>query len=293
MDNRNDKTPVTVLRLLLGGVVLTFLSFVSDVSSIVSSGWFKALLSSSTLGWAPHVLNLLLAIFVIYLYRKSQTDYSAVNAALASTTDLLNSEGGLNNRLWKRYVRILRSITLDSISTPGVRESLDPILDELAKKLPDSGVDFKVGLVKPCRDGRLKFLAERGMDPASVHSMERKSNWKQRQSFFANGLYLSDERPYRKYASRTQNYSNIQRDKGIVSSVSHFVVAINDPVYPGSTFPENTLAVLSIGIPKRHGFDSDQDENLFYERIYPFVKGIESILLNQMTIDKTLGVDCR
>ena len=293
MDNRNDKTPVTVLRLLLGGVVLTFLSFVSDVSSIVSSGWFKALLSSSTLRWAPHILNLLLAIFVIYLYRKSQSDYKAVDAALVSTRDLLNSEGRLNNRLWKRYVRTLRSIVLESISTPGVRESLEPILDELAKKLPDSGVDFKVGLVKPCKDGRFKFLAERGMDPASVHSMEKKSNWKQSQSFFANGLYLSDERPYRKYASGTQNYSNIQRDQGIGSSVSHFVVAIKDPVYSESTFPENTVAVLSIGIPKRHDFDSDEDENLFYERIYPFVKGIESILLNQMTIDKTLGVEGR
>jgi hypothetical protein len=179
MDNRNDKTPVTVLRLLLGGVVLTFLSFVSDVSSIVSSGWFKALLSSSTLRWAPHILNLLLAIFVIYLYRKSQSDYKAVDAALVSTRDLLNSEGRLNNRLWKRYVRTLRSIVLESISTPGVRESLEPILDELAKKLPDSGVDFKVGLVKPFKNCRLKFLSERGMDTATENSKEKKSKWKQ------------------------------------------------------------------------------------------------------------------
>ncbi|MGB7924868.1 MAG: hypothetical protein WCF57_16630 [Pyrinomonadaceae bacterium] len=281
MDKLDNNKLSPLLGLLLGGVGLSFLGFIADISEIITSPWFERLISSK---WIPYVLNILLSIFVIYLYRKLKAAYTKVDSSLASSKELLKSEVRLNCNLWKRYVRTLRSIVLEGIASPTIRDSLEPLLDELAKKLPNNGVDYKIGLVKPYTDGSFKFLAERGMDPASVHSMEQKSNWKERKSFFANGIYLPDDRPFRKYKSGEPTYSNIQRDQGIGTSISHFVVAIKAPVYPELTFPQNTIAVLSIGISKEYDFPEDQ-EPVFYDKIFPIVKSIEAMLLNRMTLD--------
>jgi len=285
MNNLNSENKIiSRFKLLLGSlvfiVIIGFISLISDLTQILESDWFKGLMSLNIVKGLPYFLNFLLAIFVIYLYIQLKEEYVKLSNAL-------KSECKLSISLWRRYVRTLRSITLKTIATPNTRDALEPLLDELAKKLPENAVDFKIALAKPYADGSFKILAERGMDPASVYSIEQKSNWKEKKSFFSNGVYLNEESPYGKYESGELNYSNIQRKTGVGTSSSHFVIAIKDPVYPGPTFPENVLGVVSIGIPKKHDFSKDENE-LFYDKIFSSIKSIESMLLNQIIIeDKT------
>lgn len=276
-----DKSSTRVdylIRVLLGGVALSFISFIADISEIVSSPWFTALTSSSAMKWLPYILNIVLSTVLIIMYRKLKSEQEQIYSAL-------KIECRMHNNLWNRYVRTLRAIILDFIPTPNVRDTLEPLLDELAKKLPSNGVEFKIAVAKPISNGKFKILAERGMDPASVHSIEQKADWKERRSFFSKALLLSSEEPYDKFATGEENYTNIQRPTGVGSSVSHFLVVINDQMYPDSDFPHNALGVLSIGIPKSHDFSEDE-KKLFYEKLFPSIKSIESILLNRQSIDR-------
>jgi hypothetical protein len=278
MGSKSSNKADYLIRVLLGSVAFTFISFIADISEIISSSWFTTLTSSSAMRWAPYILNIVLSTVLIIMYRTLKSEHEQINKSL-------EFECRVHNSLWTRYVRTLRAIILDFIPTPNVRDTLEPLLDELAKKLPSNGVEYKIAVARPIPNGKFKILAERGMDPASVHSIEQKADWKARTSLFSSALMLTSDKPYDKYVSGEQNYTNIQRPTGVGSSASHFLVVINDPLYPDSDFPHNALGVLSIGIPKAHDFDED-DADLFYHRLFPIIKSIESILLNRQTIDK-------
>lgn len=282
----NDKSPVSTLwKWVIGSVavsvILTFVGLIADVTQIVTSSWFEGLMTSNAIRWAPYIANVILLAFVIHIYRKSKSEQAKMNSSLEFAYRV-------NQSLWIKYVRTLRSIMLEDITKPSVRDTLEPLLNELAKRLPENGVEFKIAIAKPFLDGRFKILAERGMDPTSVHSIEAKSNWKEQKSLFANGLYLSGEKPYSKYKAGGNHYENIQRPQGTGSSVSHFIIVLSDPVYPEAEFPRNALCVLSIGIPQSHDFN-DTEEALFYGRIFPVIKSIESMLLSRKRLDGNLG----
>ena len=121
------------------------------------------------------------------------------------------------------------------------------------------------------------------MDPSSVHVIEQKANWKLRKSLFSDGLELSDEKRYCLFASGEKNYENIQRPHGTGTSVSHFIIAIKCHNYPSDRFPSNVLAIVSIGIPPEQNINKNQEGD-FYDIIYPVIKGIEAVLLNQLTL---------
>ena len=190
--------------------------------------------------------------------------------------------------LWKRFVRTWRALTLDELPNPSARDALEPLLDELAKRLPGNGAHYKFAIAMPSPDGSFKILAERGMDPTSVFTIEREANWKEKRSFFANALDLLD-RPFAVYSTGTANYLDIQKPQGSgsrpTSSGSHFIVAIKHTLYYHQ-MPRNTLALVSIGIPKGQDVPEAGQEAL-YNSIYPVLKGIEGMLLGY----RVAGVD--
>lgn len=252
----------------------SIIGLITDLTAIFTSNWFDKVVSSNIVLSLPYITSFALLCLVIYEFK-----------VLKKKTNEINRYYILRNKHWERMIRIFRSILLDNLNTPTIKDTLDPLLDELSKRLPEHGVDFKMSIAIPLNDGSFSIIASRGMDPASIQIIEQRSNWKERKSFFSNGLSLDEDQPFAKYASGTGNYENIQRPTGVGNSKSHFVIAIKNSGYKKELFPEHTLAVLSIGIPIKHSLKDNENE-AFYNNIYPIIKTIEAILLLNLLTEK-------
>lgn len=262
------------LNLLVVTIALTLIGFIADLTTIFSNELINKILKSEILKYIPYFLLLASTVLIHNL-----------NQRLKNCEKNTNYNININNRLWNRAVRTLRANILDSLPTPAIKESLDPLMDELLKRLPENGLNFKISIAQPQLDGTFKILSSRGTDPASVHLLESKSNWKERKSFFSSSLLLEEEKPYNKYISGNTNYVNIQRATGIGTAKQHFTVVIKNNSYNDKTFPHNSLAVISIGIPPELSITDEEDQK-FYNKIYPSIKSIEAIFLLNLINNK-------
>lgn len=273
---RKEQKKIETYLIITGiTVFINIIGLIADFSSISESSWFSQVLSSKIMIRFSYFLSIILLFLAIYIYQVLKKKLEVVEKEYNQE---IEKEHSLNNRHWERMIRTFRAILLNDLPTPSIKDSLDPILDELAKRLPENGINFKMSVAKPLTNGGFKILAARGMDPASIHLIESRSNWIEKKSFFSNGIFLDEDKPYAKYISGSSNYENIQRPTGIGNAKSHFVIAIKNNNYKKDNYPENTLAVLSIGIPSEHSF-SDDENQAFYNKIYPIVKTIEANLL--------------
>lgn len=255
------------LKLLVGGAALSLLGLVADLATISSSGWIQTIVSSKGAKYFPYILIVVMAVTLLYMYRQLVRRAAEVEDTRALSTSLM-----------KRTVRILRAIFVDDLPTPLIRDALDPLLDELAKRLPDSGTGFKISIAAPNIDGTFEILASRGTDPASVHLLESRSNWKLQRSFFSDSLLLDEDKPYFVFTAGGVNYVNIQRPTGIGTSKQHFAVVIKNHRYNAGQYPHNSLAVVSIGIPPKFRL-SDAEASALYKKIYPAILAMEAVLL--------------
>lgn len=205
----------------------------------------------------------------------------------------LNNQRLLNDTLWKKIIRTLRAIFLKTVSkNTNIQNTLEPLIDELCKRLPDNGTNFKIAIAQPLSNGTFSILHQRGMDAISVTSIQEKANWLSGDSFFAQALSLDEDKPYYTYLSNSDKYVKIQNKASISSSKSHFIVAIKHSNYPDSIFPKNGLGLLSIGIPQKHYFEhEDPSEICLFQDIFPIIKGIESILLTHRVIEMNKGLE--
>lgn len=266
---RDWKTSLTAF--LSVSAIFACISFFADIKELLP--WLKYLsdlINLTKLSYGVNVLLLLTLLF--FLQNKSSSEkYTA----------------DLNSSLWRRTIRTLRSIMLPDLPTPQKRDALDPILDELAKRLPNYGKNYKMAIAQPSANGKFKIIAARGMDPGSITKIEQRSDWKENKSFFSNALSLDDNKNFARYKTGGTNYVNIQNPKAdrtsASTSSSHFLIAIKSTNYY-NIFPGNTLAILSIGIPLEFDFDESQ-ENSFYMNIYPVTKSIEGILLSYQIVE--------
>jgi hypothetical protein len=283
---QENAVPQKLLIGILFSQFLIILGLVSDLGSVITSAWFKTLVSSGGLTILSCILNGVLIYFVIRNHVRNKKKKEYFNALLKNEQQALVILKTNDTSLWKRFVRTHRSIMLDHLPIPSIRDAIEPLLDELSKRLPNNGMNYKVAVAKPEEDGKFKILAERGMDPSSVYIMEQKANWKSRESFFASALFLDEEKKYTKIPSGNHNYVNIQRPAGTGGSVAHFLVAIKSANYYNQ-FPENTISVVSIGIPSGQDF-SDEEASHFYSEVYPILKGLESVLLGYLPGSKKI-----
>jgi len=275
----------TVITVALIGQIFIIFGVIANITQVFESKWFNKVLSSNFFQWVSYALNILLSGFLVYIYIRTKKYGDACYREVTAIRSQLSTQMDQEKSLWRRLVRTVRSLALSHIPNPTQRDSLEPMLDELMKRLPNNGVDFKIAVAKPMLDGKFKILANRGMDPPSVYSIEQKADWKLNKSLFSDGLDLDDEKRYCIYNAGEKNYQNIQRTVGTGSSVLHFIVAIKCDFYPLQQFPKKCLGVLSIGIPKNVDYTKDKEEELFLT-VYPIVKGIETILLNYSFISR-------
>jgi hypothetical protein len=275
-----------IIQIVVVGQVVLFIGLVADVTTILTSGWFKTVLSADVIWWSSYILNLVLTCLVIYIFRRASKQEGSFRAMVKGEQGRLERLKAYDVSLWKRFTRTFRSIALKDLPTPSTRDALEPLLDELAKRLPDNGAHYKLAIARPNPDGTFKILAERGMDPATVFTIEQMANWKEKRSFFANVLDLDrdDETQYALYYTGETNYLDIQKAAGTgnrpSSSGSHFIVAIKQSTYYHN-LPKHVLALVSVGIPKGREIKEDEQE-VFYQNLYPIIKGIEAILLGYL-----------
>jgi hypothetical protein len=277
-----SRTKKVLLWLFTVGVVGTF-AVLANFVTIVDSDWYKNLRLSSLSGWLVYGVIGVLSAGVIGLGAGLFLSTRRSSQIATRSSQIMEHE----RLLWKRFVRTFRSLALDHIVTPSTRDALGPLLNELARRLPDNGVHHKLAVARPNGSGTFSILAERGMDPTSVATIERLANWKEKRSFFSMALDLTD-RPYETYRSGSTHYLDIQKPEGAgerpTTSGYHFIVPLKqDPHY--EQLPAQTLALISIGIPKGQEFDSAAQEHL-YQEIYPAVKSIEAVLLGFLLLGR-------
>jgi hypothetical protein len=277
----------TIVRIAVIGQVLMLIGLTADMTTIVTSAWFVRLRSFGLFRLSSYALNLALTGVVIYIFKTASAHESALQ------TMIRNEEAKLSNlivhdmSLWKRFIRTWRSLALEELPNPSKRDALEPLLDELTKRLPDNGADYKLAIAKPEANGTFKILADRGMDPSTVFTIQQKANWKEKRSLFSNVLESGDAK-YATFPSGSTNYLDIQDKVGVgqrpTSSASHFIVPIRHDIYYHK-LPKQTLALVSIGIPKGREIQGDQEQALF-QAIYPIIKGIEGVLLGCALVER-------
>jgi len=255
----------TIIKIVVVGQLVLLIGLAADLTTIVTSAWFRKLRSWDIFKWSSYILNIVLTVVLIYVFYKILMQQGAFRDVLTIEHEKLSRLQTHDTRLWKRFIRTWRSLALEDVPNPSKRDALEPLLDELAQRLPNNGVHYKLAIAVPREDGTFKILAERGMDPSSVHTIEQKANWKEKRSFFANALELTDPR-YAIYETGSTNYLDIQRPEGDgrrqTAAGSHFIVAIKNANHY-SRLPKQTLALVSVGVPKGQEIDQN-DAEAFY-----------------------------
>ena len=144
------------------GFTSSIIGLITDLSTFFSSAWYQKIVSSKIMMLIPYLISFLLLCLVIYEFN-----------VLKRKTKEIGNYFNLRNKHWERMVRTLRAIILVNLKTPSIKDALDPILDELSKRLPEYGLNFKMSIAVPYENGSFKIIASRGMDPASIQIERR------------------------------------------------------------------------------------------------------------------------
>jgi hypothetical protein len=184
--------------------------------------------------------------------------------------------------LWDRLVRVAAANRSPTAIAQVEDERLGPLLDSLAAALPRTfGEHYKFSVVTVDKHGRFHFLASRGMDPAAVTKIERDASLGARRSFYASLLLDPTEHAHKIYASTDSAYVDTRSARTSAtrasSSSHHLLIPIRD-VDLYAHLPQNTLGIVSIGIPKGFRVDDEVEEQLV-AAVMPVVRAIEVILL--------------
>ena len=151
-----------LLAVILSGQAVLIIGLLASITQIVESKWLDKLFAMNILRGISYTLNVILSVTLVYSYYKLKNNITKYNSEMISTISVHSEKQEQENVLWKRLVRILRSFLLDYIPNPTERESLEPMLDELSRRLPNHGIGFKLAISKPLQDGKFKILANRG-----------------------------------------------------------------------------------------------------------------------------------
>lgn len=288
MTINSTPTPSRLLKAVVVGQVLLVIGLIADLTSIFSSTWFTRLFNFNSVRWLSLILNFILTGVLIRLHRDALRTGASLRSDIENLADQNEQARRRGIGLWKRFIRTFRAIALQGVPKPAQRDALEPLLDELAKRLPGNGAHYKLAIARPTPDGSFRIIAERGMDPSSVFNIERMANWKEKRSFFANAFDLPEASKFAVYRTADTNYLDIQSPHGSgarpTSAGSHFIAAIKQPAYEDLA-PRATLALVSVGIPKGAEIPHAELEG-FYHEIYPVLKGIEGILLGYLISEK-------
>lgn len=281
----SERSVGRVVKLLLASQAIVVVGLLADVTQLAGTGAFESVVSGRALRWVFVALSVALVLLLVRAVVRAGQEAAALRDQIVRVQKNLERERKCELSLTRRFGRIMQAILLDDIRAPSERDILEPLLNELSRRLVDGGISYKLGVVRPNEDGTFSMLAERGMDPTSIDALERRANWKGRESFFADVVNSDDDSQYFVFQSGTGNYLDLQKEKGRgerpTSSRFHFIVPLRDPlVY--TDFPRGCIGLVSVGVPREASFLPAQQREL-YDLISPVVRCIEVALL---TVDR-------
>lgn len=272
----------TAVGVTIIGQAIVFLGIIADITQLAGKGWLKEVVTSAGLRWASLGLCLILTGCLVLMMSRVRKQEGSLQIARAALSDDEKSLSNNEKSLSDRFIRTLRPISLGVTSLPPLRDGLEPMLNELARRLPEHGGRYKFAIVRPLATGRFEVLAERGMDVTSVKVIEEQANWKERKSFFSATLNDGGESPYRVFETGKGEYIDLHlalaRGERPSSSVQHFIAPLRDPV-TYKNFPNRTVALVSVGIPSGAELSTDDDCLALYSSIYCVLEHIEALLL--------------
>lgn len=272
---------VTVSALMISG-----LGILADTTSIITNQSVKKALSAVY----PYMIVLATLTFallaVVYWWRARRLAGELVAAAAR-----IDDAYALEIALFRRLCRVIGS-NLQIETVPSVPESrIQPLFDELLGALPSYFESHhKFSVARPNEDGSFTLLAARGMDPAAISSIERRASWLTGRSFYAALLNAPGRAEWRIYSTEDTSYVDTRAagDSAArpTSSSSHFILALRDEdLY--ARLPKHTLALVSVGIPKRVGVPTDAQGEELFRSVLPVAKAVEALLLAEVKGSQT------
>lgn len=270
-------------------LLLSVLGILADTTTIITNQDLKSFLSK-LYPYAIVVATLAFAsLSVFYWWRARRYSEELRRSLEGGERDRLTHETQLRERqslefaLLRRLCRVVGSGT-PVTSLPDIPEShIQSLFDELVGALPpDFESHHKFSVARPNADGTFSLIAARGMDPAAIASIEQRASWATGRSFYASLLNDANKAEWRIFPTSDTSYVDTRSAGNSVSrptsSSSHFLLALRDEdLYVN--LPKQTLALVSVGIPKRIGIPSAEDGEELFKSVLPVAKAIEVLLL--------------
>ncbi len=192
----------------------------------------------------------------------------------------------------KNVIQFIRSICLDCIESPTRASQIDLFMAKLKENLPDGGQMFRIALAIPEKRGTFNIISSIGIEHIKINQLKRTANWKQNRSLFAHGMNFQGKKFEIVYNNdHSSNYIAKKPNEAYEESKSHLVIALKTDVYKEEkNFCQGCLAILTISSTEIKLLEKGSEE-IHYSRLYPSIKGIESVLLQFHLIDAKLIKD--
>ncbi len=286
-----------------GSLIVALLGILADTTSLVTNEVARDVLSRAY-PYAIVTSTVLFAFFAGRYWMQARALSTDLQVAIDSLEQLrvdseanltkretelreqLESRRGLEIALLRRLVRVVGSNA--SISAlPAVSESrIQSLFDELVGALPPYFENHhKFSVARPNPDGSFSLLASRGMDPTAISSIEKRASWTTGRSFYASLLTDPTRAEWRIYSTSDTAYVDTRAAGDSASrptsSSRHFLLALRDEdLY--SKLPKHTLALVSVGIPKRLDALTEAQGLELFRSVLPVAKAIEVLLLAEL-----------